>query len=90
MYNITGMTVGVVVVAGLDIPEGTKVNMPTLTVAGKAVPLTGVTLAVVNGAMVLTDPSASLMRISEGAWTLMWGSRAEETQVQAGVRVASE
>ena len=76
-YNITGKAIQSMVVAGLDLPDGTTVAMPSFSVGDRSVPLTGVTLAVENGALVLSDPSAALFRLSVPAWTLLWGSRVE-------------
>ena len=61
------------VVVGLDIGEGVKVAMPSFEVGGRGVPLTGVTVAVHNGALVISDPSLKLFSIGEPAWTLTWG-----------------
>ena len=96
-YNISGKAFGSIVIVGLDLVEGTKVAVPTLTVGGRTVPATGVTVTVRNGAMVITDPSAQLLLISEPSWSLVWGSQEEPSaeaqrtaQPSEATRVASE
>jgi len=92
-YNITGKAYHSMVIVGLDIPEGVKLPLPTFTVGGRTVPLTGVTVTVHNGAVVVTDPSNALFLISDPTWTLVWASQKEEGEVMERVeevQVASE
>ena len=50
-YIITGKVIQSKVVVGLDIPE--RVKVASFSVGGKSVPLTGVTVGIQNGALVL-------------------------------------
>ena len=76
-YDLSALYVEAIVIAGLDVPEGSSVPLPVLTVEQRRVELTGVSVAVRNGAVVLTDSSASIIPVG-ASWELTWMAEAAD------------
>jgi len=78
-YSINGLFIEAVTVMGLDLMDGVNVDVPTLMVDGERVPLTGVQVSVRNGALMVIDPSVSLIPVASD-WSLTFGLGSEEEE----------
>ena len=77
-YDVSGLFIQRVVLLGADLKDDAAVAMPMLTMAGKEVPLHGMTLRVVNGAVVM-DSTASSLPVGQ-SWQLRWLEPHTETK----------
>jgi hypothetical protein len=70
-YDISGLFIQRVVLMGADLADALNVPTPLVTVAGKTVPLNGMELSVLNGALVLQDKTGSILPAGQN-WQIRW------------------